>query len=190
MLSTVRRVYKHIRDNVIPETFAKIMQYVSSDIEVEPTRQLLQGDSFIHKTTSTHEKARIDINANGLWGFRFSRYFFDVTIFNPLTKSCPKDSVEAYKYHESLNCRWRISTEQELRRCTLVFLHGRAGPFVTVIIKQLACNITKQKNESYSDAMTYIRKRINLLFCAALSNVSEGVVVPNGRLTLLVLAVP
>ena len=85
-------------------TFAKIMQAVCYDAELEPTLQLLQGESFIHKTTSTDENARPEIKANGLWGSRFSRCFFDVKIFNPLAKLCPKKSVEAYKYHESLKC--------------------------------------------------------------------------------------
>ena len=51
-----------IRDN-----FAKII-YDVCFFEVEPTLQLLHGKSFIHKTTSTDEKAQIDIKANGLWG--------------------------------------------------------------------------------------------------------------------------
>ena len=72
------------------------------DVEVGPTLHLLQGESFIDKTTSTDESARLDVKANGLWESRFSLCFFDVKIFNPLARSCPKNSVEAYKYHESL----------------------------------------------------------------------------------------
>ena len=35
--------------------------------------------------------------ANGLWGSRFRRTFFDVNIFNPHAKSCPKTISDAYK---------------------------------------------------------------------------------------------
>ena len=57
-----------------------------------------------------------------------------------------------------------------------IFLHGGAGRCATRIIKQLASKIAEKKYESYS-------------FCAALSYASEGTVVANGRLTLVVLAV-
>ena len=39
--------------------------------------------------------ARLDIKANGLWGGRFSRTFFDVKIFKPQAKSCPKTISDA-----------------------------------------------------------------------------------------------
>ena len=94
-----------MRHNEIRDTFAKIMHDICYDVEVE-----LQGESFIHKTTSTHENARLDIKANGLYGSRFSRYFFDVMIFNSLDKSCPKTSVEAL-HHESLKC---LKYEQQI----------------------------------------------------------------------------
>ena len=81
-----------------------MMHYVCYDVEVEPTLQLLQGESLIHKTTSTDENARLDIEVNGLWELRFNCYFFDVKIFNPLNNSCPKDSIKEYKYRESLKC--------------------------------------------------------------------------------------
>ena len=71
------------------------MHDICYDVEVEPTLQLLQGESFIHKTTSTDEKAQLDIKANGQWGLRLNRCFFDVNIFNPLASLCPKNSLEA-----------------------------------------------------------------------------------------------
>ena len=42
--------YKHMRHNEIRESFNKIKNDVCYDNEVEPTLQLLQGESFIHKT--------------------------------------------------------------------------------------------------------------------------------------------
>ena len=61
----------------------------------------LEGESFVHKTTTIEDEARLDIKANGLWDSRFCRTFFDVKIFNPLPKTRPKNVNEAYKFHES-----------------------------------------------------------------------------------------
>ena len=91
--------YTHMRHIEIRDTFDKIMHDVCFDVEVERTLQLLQGESFIHITTSTDKNPRLDIKTNGLWRSWFSGYFFDAKIFNPFAKSCPKNSVEAYKYH-------------------------------------------------------------------------------------------
>ena len=45
---------------------------------------------------------RLAIKANGLWGCSVSRFSFEKKIFNQLAKACPKNSVEAYKYNESV----------------------------------------------------------------------------------------
>ena len=73
---------------------------VCHDVEIEPKLQSLEGESFHNKTTTTEDDARLVIKANGLWGGRFSRTFFDVKFFNPHAKSCPKTISDAYKYLE------------------------------------------------------------------------------------------
>ena len=165
--------YTHMRDNEVQGTFSKSIHWNSNcyDVEVEPILQLLQGESFIHKTTSTDENARQDIKANGLWGSRFSCYFFDVKIFNPIAKSCPKNSVEAYKYHDSLKClkyEQRILDVEKSDFVPLVFSCMGAGPSATRAITQLASKIA-DKEESYSEAITYIRTKLCFAFWAALS---------------------
>ena len=65
-----------MRCNEIRDTFAEIVRDLCYDVEVEPTLQLLQGESFKHKTASTDENARLDNQANGLWSFRFISSFF------------------------------------------------------------------------------------------------------------------
>ena len=63
-------------------------------------------------STTTDDDARLDIKANGLWGSRFNRTFFDVKIFNPHAKSCPKTIKDAYKYHRSIK---RNKYEERIR---------------------------------------------------------------------------
>ena len=78
--------YTQMRHDEIRDTFAAIMKEVCSDVEIEPKLQPLEGESFVHRTTSTEDEARLDIKANGLWDSRFCRTFFEVKIFNPLAK--------------------------------------------------------------------------------------------------------
>ena len=91
--------YTHMRHNEIRYTFANLMKDVCSAFELEPKLQPLEGKSFDNKTTTTENEARLDIKANGLWETRFNRTFFDVKIFNPHAKSCPRTIKEAYKLH-------------------------------------------------------------------------------------------
>ena len=44
---------------------------------MKPMLQPLEGEFFVHKTTTIEEEARIDIEANGFWDSRFCRTFFD-----------------------------------------------------------------------------------------------------------------
>ena len=72
------------------------------DVEIEPKLQPLQGERFVNSSTTTDEDARLDVKANGLWGSRLSRIFFDVKVFNPHAKTSRRLLKDAYKYHESL----------------------------------------------------------------------------------------
>ena len=54
------------------------MNDVCHDVEIEPKIQPLKGKSFVNNSATTEDEARLDIKANGLWGSRFSRAFFDV----------------------------------------------------------------------------------------------------------------
>ena len=56
-----------MRNNKIQDTLAMIMHDVWHDIAVEPTPQFLQGESFIHKNTSTDGNAPLELKSNGLW---------------------------------------------------------------------------------------------------------------------------
>ena len=58
--------YTHLRHNEIRDTFAKLMDEVCHDVELEPKLQPLEGETFDNKTTTTEDEARLDIKANGL----------------------------------------------------------------------------------------------------------------------------
>ena len=61
--------------NEIRNTFASVMNQVCYDFEIEPKLQPMEGKSFVHKTTTTEDEARLYIKANGLWDSCFGRTF-------------------------------------------------------------------------------------------------------------------
>ena len=66
-------------------------------LKSSPVFKTLQGEAFANRSTTTDNDARPDIRANRLWENRFSKTFFDVKIFNPHAKTCPKDISEHTK---------------------------------------------------------------------------------------------
>ena len=66
-----------MRHNEIRGTFASVVE-VCYDVEIELKLQPLEGESFVHKTTTTEDEARLDIEANVLWDSRFCRTFFEL----------------------------------------------------------------------------------------------------------------
>ena len=75
--------HTHLQHNEIGDVFAILMDDVCHDVQIEPKLQLLDGENFSINSTTTDDDARLDIKANGLWGSRFNRTFFDLKIFNP-----------------------------------------------------------------------------------------------------------
>ena len=48
-------------------------------------------------TSNAQDGARLDIVANGFWGGRFERTYFDVRVFNPHAPSHSQSSATASK---------------------------------------------------------------------------------------------
>ena len=96
----------HLRNNEIRDTFTNLMNEVCHDVEIEPKRQPLQGESFVNNSTTTEDEARLEIKANRLWGSRISRAFTlnpsnAVKIFNPM----PKHSENCIRMHSNTTKR-------------------------------------------------------------------------------------
>ena len=56
--------YTDLRYNEIRDTFAKLLGDICNDVEIEPKLQLLEGETFDNKSTSTEDEARLGIKAN------------------------------------------------------------------------------------------------------------------------------
>ena len=140
MLFIVQGGYTHIRHNDIRDSFANLLNEVCDDFEVEPCLQSLEGETFANRTTTIDDDARLDIKANSFFDSRFSRTFFDVKVFNPYAKSCPRSIPEdSYKYHESikkLKYEQRIIEVEKPTICPLIFsCTGGAGPSASKTIQ-------------------------------------------------------
>ena len=141
------------------------MDDVCHDVQIEPKLQSLDGEIFSSNSTASDDDARLDIKANGLWGSGFNRTFFDVKIFNPHAKSCPKTIKDAYKHHESIK---QNKYEEQIRETehssfnALVFAcSGGVGPSSSRVMKQLATKISEKRGEPYADTLSYIRTKIS-----------------------------
>ena len=141
----------HLQHNEIIDVFANLMDDVCHDVQIEQKLQSLDGEIFSSNSTTTDDDAQLDIKTNGLWVSRFTRILFDVKIFNPHAKSCPKTTKDAYKYHESIR---RNKYEERIRETdhssfnALVFAcSGVIGPSASRVIKQLASNISEKRGQ-------------------------------------------
>jgi len=71
------------------------------------------GETPSHRTSNIEDGARLDVSAQGFWGDRHERAFFDVHVFNPLAPSNCWASLNAtYRRHEIIKKR---SYEQRVR---------------------------------------------------------------------------
>ena len=158
--------YTHIRHNEIRDTFANLMNEVCHDVEIEPKLQPLQGESFVNNSTTTKNDAQFDIEANRLWGSRFSRVFFLVVkIFNPQAKTSRKLNKDSFKYHETLKkskYQQRILNVEQSRFCPLIFgCTGGAAPTATLTMQRLAEKLSEKRHESYPESINYLRTKIS-----------------------------
>ena len=165
--------YTHIRHNDIRDSIANLLNEVCDDVEVEPCLQSLQVETFANRTTTIDDDARLDIKANGFFDLRFSRTFFDLKVFNPYAKSCPRSIPDSYIYHESikkLKYEQRIIEVEKATFCPLIFSCTGAVPSASKAVQRLASRISDKKEDSYSDVVTYIRTKLSfaLLRCSIL----------------------
>ena len=79
--------FPSIRHNKVRDITATLLSEVCSNVEIEPHLQPVTGEHFPRRTANCDQNARLDVVANGVWGGRFERTFFDVRIFNPYAKS-------------------------------------------------------------------------------------------------------
>ena len=102
-----------IRHDDIRDLTARLLTEVCPNVAVEPELQPLTGETLSNRTSNYEDGAHLDVSAQGFWGDRHDRAFFDVRVFNPLAPSNCKSSLTAtYRRHENIKKR---SYEQRIR---------------------------------------------------------------------------
>ena len=147
--------YTVMRHNNVRDTEAALLREVCKDVTIEPP--LIPSEEL-------GDRSSLDVGARGLWS-GLEKTMFDVRIFHPGAPSYQNRSLESiYKAHEKEKKDKYLSHVLNKEKCSftpLVFsTHGGCGPEALRFHKRLATLISKKRNILYSDAVSYVRRRI------------------------------
>ena len=100
-LSCAKGGFPSHRHNEIRDITASLLTEVCSEVCVEPDLQPVTPDQLNGASANSQDGARLDVSANGVWGGRFQKTYFDVRVFNPLAPSNRNQAPAAvYRKHE------------------------------------------------------------------------------------------
>lgn len=154
--------YVNQRHNDIRDLSASLLKDVCPNVCTEPLLQPLSGESFRLRSTSTDEGARLDISADGFWGHRYRRVFFDVRVFCPLSATnMQKSLATCYKDNEEIKKRKYDQRIREVEHSTfspLVFSSsGGCAPITSLFIKRLSLLQSEKFQRQYNTTINMIR---------------------------------
>ena len=155
-----------LRYNDIRDITAKCLSEVCHNVAVEPELQPLTRESLQLRTANSEEGARLDVSAQGFWGERHQRAFFDVRVFNPYAPSnCKSTQTAAYRRHENEKRRsyqQRILEVEHGSFTLLVFsATGGMGPAARVTYRRLASLLAEKRSLPYHQVITWLRYLLN-----------------------------
>lgn len=160
-LSCPKGGFPTIRHNEVRDLTANLMTEVCHDVCVEPTLQPITGEVLSNATAISDDGARLDIAANGFWGGRSERAFFDVRVFNPHAPSNRQPLPTCYRKHENQKKRAYEQRVREVERGSftplVMALTGGLGKAASVCYKRLASLISAKRDVPYSNTMAWIR---------------------------------
>lgn len=116
-LSCPKSGFPSIRQNKIRDLTANLLTEVCSDVCIEPDLQPVSGEALTCPSSNIQDGAQLDIPANGFWGGRFERTYFDILVFNPHAPSNRKSCLSScYGKHGSLK-KSAYEQRQRNRKC-------------------------------------------------------------------------
>ena len=154
-----------IRHNELRDICSDLLSEVCSSVSKEPVLLPLTGEHFASNSTTIDQGARLDIKADGFWGGRFERTFFDVKVFNPFVSSNVTSGIQSlYKRCERQKRGKYEARIREVEHSSFTPLiwstSGGAGPACSVFMKRLASMLAEKRNENYSVTMSWLRCRV------------------------------
>ena len=133
---------------------------------IEPNLQPVTPEQLSGATANTQDGARLDVSANGVWGGRHEKTYFDVRVFNPHAPSNRSQSLPTcYRKHEREKKRAYEQRIREVEHSTftpLVFsAAGGMGREATCFYKRLASMLAQKWDSPYSSTLCWLRCRIS-----------------------------
>ena len=164
-LSCPKGGFPSIRHNEIRDLTANLLSEVCSDVQIEPDLQPLTGEILNGATSNSQDGARLDIAANGFWGGRYQRTYFDVRVFNPHAMSNRQTSLAAcYRKQEAIKKRAYEQRVREVEHSSFTPLvlsaTGGLAAEATTFYKRLAARLADKWEQSYSKTMAWLRCRL------------------------------
>ena len=134
------------------------------DIKTEPPLLPLSGVE-LPRSANTANDARLDVSARSLWN-PLERAFLDIRVFHPLAPSIVAHGTIAkmYRSHENEKKSVYNARVLQVERGTftpVVFsTSGGMGIEAQKLFKRIAERTARKTGQSYSDAISFIRKRV------------------------------
>ena len=155
-----------IRHNELRDLTANLMSEICHDVTTEPELLPLTGENMRYRSAITTDGARLDVRAQGFWGSRNTKDFFDVKVFNPFAKSYRnRPLTQVFTQMEQMKRRSYDQRVRDIEHGTmtpLIFsLNGGLGRAATVTYKRLASLLSLKWNEPYSIVMGWLRCTIS-----------------------------
>ncbi len=173
-LSCPKGSFPSLRHNEIRYITANLLTEVCNRLCIEPHLQPAMGEHLNGASSNIQDGARLDIAANGLWGSRSERTYFDVRVFNPHAPSNRQSNASAsYKKHEKENKRAYEQRIREIEHSSFTPLvmasTGGLGPAASLTYKRLATLLAVKLNQTYSTTLSWLRCRLS--FCLLRSSI-------------------
>ena len=134
-----------------------------SDVHVEPDLQPVTPDQLDGASANSQDGARLDLSANGVWGGRYEKTFFDVRVFNPIAPSNRGQTpAAAYQKHEREKKRAYEQRIREVEHSSFTPLvlsaSGGMGTEASIFYKHLT---TLLADKHYSRTLCWLRCRLS-----------------------------
>ncbi len=125
-------------------------------------------------TANGQDGARLDISANGVWGGRYEKTYFDVRVFNPHAPSNKNMPLSAcYKKHEREKKRAYVQRVHEVEHSSFTPLvlaaTGGLENEATSFYKRLASLLSQKWEAPYSTTLCWLQCRLAFsLLCSSI----------------------
>ena len=143
-----------------PDYTAYLLSEICLNVSTEPHLQPIRGEVHTYASANFQDVARLDVAADGFWGSRFERAFFDVKVFFSIPTAPQIDDLN----HLPVTAPHEASIKRAYERVRSSKLsmppspHSSSLPLeeATVVYKRIAAQLSAKWGHSYSSTMAWI----------------------------------